>query len=177
MDSRLAQLSHSLEAEPYTGKVTSLCIRRDVGVREHPQTIELDKGKGVLGDRWSWKTWKHLKNGDSDPRVQVAVCNHRIISLFQSESENDYHPGDNIIVDHDLSAPDFATGKQFKVGAAVLEVSDVFNDACAKFAGEFGKEVIKWINLPDHRRLNLRGIYCRIIENGSIHLGDRLTPL
>ena len=171
-DPRLEALHASLNEQPYSAQVTSLCIRKDDGIRQHPNEIEVDVEKGVIGDRWIWRTWKHLPNGDSDPRVQVAVCNARIIGLLQTEKKNPYHPGDNIMVDRDLNAKEFPVGGRFKVGAITLEVTDVYNDACAKFAGEFGKDVLKWINVPEYHDLNLRGIYCRVIEGGTVKLGD-----
>ncbi len=173
-DPRLARLHTSLKDIPYSGKVTALCLRKDDGIRKHLGAIELDIRKGAIGDRWIWRTWKHLENGDSDPRVQIAICNSRIINLIQKEKNNPYHPGDNIMVDHDLSTPLFAAGKQFRIGNVVLEVTDVFNDACAKFAGEFGKDIIKWINISEYRTLNLRGIYCRVIKGGTVHVSDQL---
>jgi hypothetical protein len=176
-DPRLALLEESVLVAPYSTEVTSLCVRKDNGVREHPESIDLDVERGVLGDRWVWKTWKHLENGKSDPRVQVAVCNSRILRLLQEEKFNDYHPGDNIMVDRDLNAAQFPVGGRFKLGPVTLEVTDVYNDACAKFAGEFGKDVLKWINIPQHRPLNLRGIYCRIVSSGQIRLGDKLQLL
>ncbi|MDA0348468.1 MAG: hypothetical protein O3C43_06330 [Verrucomicrobia bacterium] len=174
-DSRLTTLQASLAENPYTGQVTSLCLRIDDGVREYPDSIDIDVEKGAIGDRWIWRTWKYLENGDSDPRVQVAVCNSRIIRLFQKEKNNHYHPGDNIMVDRDLNAEEFPVGGRFNVGSVTLEVTDVFNDACAKFAGEFGKDILKWINLPEYRCLNLRGIYCRVIEGGKIRISDKLV--
>jgi hypothetical protein len=176
-DPRLKKLQASLVEMPYTGQVSSLCLRKDDGVREHPDSIDIDIKNGVIGDRWIWRTWKHLENGDSDPRVQVAVCNSRILELLQTEKANAYHPGDNIMVDYDLSAKEFSEGGRFQLGGVILEVTDVYNDACAKFAGEFGNDVLKWINLPQHRKLNLRGIYCRVIQSGTISMKDSLQVL
>ncbi len=114
------------------------------------------------------------KGSIPDPRVQVAVCNTRIIELLQREKKNPYHPGDNIMVDRELGAEEFPIGGRFQIGEVTLEVTDVYNDACAKFASEFGNDVLKWINVPDYHDLNLRGIYCRVIEGGCIRLGDEL---
>ncbi|MBH52853.1 MAG: hypothetical protein CMI18_00710 [Opitutaceae bacterium] len=176
-DPRLTLLKKSLQSAPYSGRVTSLCARKDDGIREYPDRIDIDVKEGVVGDRWIYKTWKHLENGYSDPRVQVAVCNSRILELLQKEKNNDYHPGDNIVVDHDLSKPDFEIGNCFRLGKVILQVSDVFNDACAKFAGEFGADVLKWINIPDFRNLNLRGIYCKTVQGGGVKIGDKLRVL
>jgi MOSC domain-containing protein YiiM len=173
-DPRLQTLHASIAEHPYSGEVTSLCIRKEDGIRQHPDQIEVNVEKGVLGDRWVWRTWKHLPNGDSDPRVQVAVCNSRVIELLQKEKNNPYHPGDNIMVDRELGADEFPVGGRFTVGEITLEVTDVYNDACAKFAGEFGKDVLKWINIPEYHDLNLRGIYCRVIEGGRVIIGDKL---
>ena len=81
------------------------------------------------------------------------------------------------MVDRDLNAAEFPVGGRFKLGPVTLEVTDVYNDACAKFAGEFGKDVLKWINIPQHRDLNLRGIYCRLVSSGHISLGEKLQLL
>ena len=62
-DPRLKTLHASIAETPYSAEVTSLCIRKDDGIRQHPKQIEVDMEKGVIGDRWIWRTWKHLPKG------------------------------------------------------------------------------------------------------------------
>jgi MOSC domain-containing protein YiiM len=43
------------------------------------------------------------------------------------------HPGDNIILDLEISHANLPTGTLLQVGTAVLRVSDQPNDGCAKW--------------------------------------------
>ena len=48
-------------------------------------------------------------------------------------------------------------GARISVGTAVIEVSEVVNDACVKFAKHYGDDVFAWIRHPDNRERRLRG--------------------
>ena len=83
--------------------------------------------------------------------------------------------GDNIYADLNLTGALLPVGSRLQIGEAVLEVSDVLNDACGKFAQRFGNEALQCVRQPRLRPLRLRGIFCRIIRAGEIRMDDRIV--
>lgn len=158
-------------------KAELLNVRPGPDQREPRQSVELCPERGALGDRWLRKTWMYLPDGRPDPRVQVAVGNSAIISLIQRLTGNSHHPGDTLLTGLDLSVDNLPAGSRLRVGAAVLEVSDVENDACAKFAARHGAVVFNWIRDPARRHLRLRGLFARVLSPGLVRLGDAVEPL
>lgn len=152
-----------------------LSWRPKEGVHEAADTLELCVERGVLGDRWAHHCWMTLPDGRSDPRVQVSVTNFALMSMITGSKENARDCGDNIFVDFDLTEANLPVGAQFKIGEAVLEVSDIENDACGKFAKRFGAEAFQWIRQPENQPLRLRGIFCKIIQGGKVRIGDRVS--
>jgi hypothetical protein len=153
-------------------QVNSLCVRPGPDLREERAVIEFHPEHGAIGDRWKHKTWLYLPDGKPDPRVQVAICNSRVLALIQAATGIRHHPGDTVFTDLDLSEKNLPAGSRLRVGLAVLEISDVENDACAKFAAHYGAPVLSWIRLPQNRLLRLRGIFARVISGGHARVGD-----
>jgi len=164
-----------LQSPQNKGVVTGIAVRPDLDQRAFPDTLHLHPETGVEGDRWIRRTWKYLEDGSPDPRVQVALCNSRFIDLVWKTSGSDHHPGDNLIVDFDLSEQNLPAGFRIRVGTALLEISDVLNDGCAKFAKHYGKEAFAWTRHPDSHPLRIRGCFARILEAGQIRIGDPIT--
>ncbi|RME71489.1 MAG: hypothetical protein D6781_04180 [Verrucomicrobia bacterium] len=154
------------------GRVVQVCVRPDLDRRMYPEVLELCPLRGAVGDRWERRTWMYLPDGRPDPRVQVAVANWRMIEFVQRLAGSDHHPGDTLLVDLDLGADNLPVGVQVRVGTAVIEVSDVENGGCAKFAQHFGEEVLRWIRLPDNRTRRLRGLFARVVSAGTVRAGD-----
>jgi hypothetical protein len=174
----LDRLYRALPPRPTnTSSINALNVRPGPSQREERAAIELDSERGAIGDRWERKTWLYLPDGKPDPRVQVAVCNTPILALIQAATGVRHHPGDTIFTDLDLSTHNLPVGSRLQVGPAVLEISDVENDACAKFAAHYGSEVLQWIRLPENRPLRLRGLFAKIIRSGQVHVGDRIAKL
>ena len=174
----LDRLYRALPPRPTnTAQVNALNVRPGPDQREERTLIELDPARGAIGDRWERKTWLYLQDGRPDPCVQVALCNSPILTLIQNATGVHHHPGDTIFTDLDLSAQNLPVGSRLQIGSAVLEISDVENDACAKFAAQYGPEVLQWIRLPQNRPLRLRGLFAKIICGGQIHAGDTIAKL
>ncbi len=152
-----------------------LSNRPSEGVHEPVDSLELCPAKGIVGDRWEKTAWLKLPDGAPDPRVQVSVTNLNIMALITGSEERARDCGDNLFVDFDLSEANLPVDARLRVGEAVLEVSDVYNDACGKFVQRFGQEAYQWIRDPANHPLRLRGIFCRIIQGGIVRVGDTVA--
>ncbi|OIQ90001.1 hypothetical protein GALL_280910 [mine drainage metagenome] len=169
LDRALAQLGPSPAG---ASTVDCVCVRPGPDLREYPAVLELSAARGAVGDRWERRTWMCLPDGRPDPRVQVAVCNSRIIDLVRRLAGTSHHPGDTLMADLDLSEAALPVGSRLRVGTAVIEVSDVENDACAKFARHYGESFLHWIRLPENRHRRLRGLFARVVQDGQVRVGD-----
>jgi MOSC domain-containing protein YiiM len=101
----------------------------------------------------------------------------RVLDLVWRERDRVAHPGDNIAVDMTLSAADLPAGARLAIGTAILRVSDVPNDGCAKWKVRCGRPAYDWITTPDHLKLRLRGLYAEIEQDGEVRIGDILRRL
>lgn len=169
LDARLA----AIPASPFDGgRVIQVCVRPDIDQRAFPEVVELCPRRGALGDRWERRTWMHLPDGSSDPRVQVAVMDVRVLRFLQDLTGCRHHPGDTVLVELDLDAERLPVGAHLVIGTAVIAVSDVENDACAKFARHYGADVLAWIRAPANRARRLRGLFARVVSGGVVRAGD-----
>jgi len=152
--------------------IDCICVRPDFSERQVLDQVYLSKSEGVVGDRWKRITWIYLENGESDPRIQVSLTNFRILKFISKAQQAITLPGDNFVADIDLSEANMPVGQQLKLGEAIIEVSDVYNDACRKFALRYGVDVMEWIREPTYRHLRLRGIFAKIIKSGWVTKHD-----
>lgn len=174
LDRALAQLGPSPDG---VSTIACVCIRPALDQREYPAVLELSGARGAIGDRWERRTWMYLPDGRPDPRVQVALCNSRFIDLVRRLAGTDHHPGDTLMADLDLSESSLPVGARLRAGTAVIEVSDVENDACAKFARYYGEDFLRWIRLPENRSRRLRGLFARVVQDGHVRVGDPIVRL
>ena len=160
------------------GRVEYLMNRPSEGVHVPVDELYLDEVAGIRGDRWRDTAWLRLPDGRPDPRVQVSLTNTEVIRGFTGiEADSHYRCGDNMYVTLNLSEAALPVGARVRVGGAVLEVSDVENDACGKFAQRFGAEAFKLVRESDTVHLRLRGIFCCIRESGTVRVGDAVRVL
>jgi MOSC domain-containing protein YiiM len=80
-------------------------------------------------------------------------------------------------VDLDLALTNLPAGTRLQVGEAVLEVTAQPHTGCGKFVERFGAAAMKWVNSPEGRALNLRGIYARVVSAGRVRPGDPIAKL
>ena len=171
-----AALDRVVEA-PSEGCVDRLCRRPGFSMREFPENLRLDPECGIENERWLTHPWLKLDDGSPDPRIQVSVLSRRVLELVWTDREGTLHPGDTIVTDMDLSVANLPAGTRLRAGKAVLEVSDLFNDACAKWKARYGSDAYRWVNRPEYRQLRLRGILCRIVKAGTVHVGDAVERI
>ncbi len=169
-----AALGHVRAAPKDHGCIEQLCLRPDYGQRCFMDQIKVTRIAGIPGERWATRPWLRLPDGAPHPGIQICILSRRVLDLVWRDRDKTVHPGDSFIVDMDLSEANLPTGQVLRAGTAMLEVSAIFNDACVKWAARYGQASREWINAPQNRSLRLRGILCRVIQDGIIHDGDRL---
>lgn len=159
-----------------SGKVDFLINRPSEGVHVPVQELYLDVDKGIIGDRWSETAWLRLPDGRPDPRVQVSLTNTKVMQCFTgSQPEAVFRCGDNLYLDLNLTERYLRVGAQVRVGQAILEISDIMNDACGKFSQRFGKQSFAFVRSEENEALRLRGCFARIIRSGTVQAGDAVS--
>lgn len=167
-----------IQAAPKTdAPIDMLCWRPGFGKREFVDELTLTVAGGIPGDRGQTHPWMKLPDGTPDPRIQVSILSKRVLDLVWRDRENVVHPGDPIIADLDTSEENLPVGTRLKAGTAILEVSDVPNPGCVKWKVRYGAAAKDWLVQPDLVRYRLRGVLCRIVQDGVVARTDRLIKL
>jgi MOSC domain-containing protein YiiM len=167
-----AGLEH-LRATPRDEGVVELIVRRPAeGEREVVEEAELDLAEGLVGD--SWQARGRSGGRPSNTNAQVTVMNARATALVAGDRERWPLAGDQLYVDFDLSGDHIPPGTRLELGSAVLEVTADPHTGCKKFNERFGLEALKFVNSPEGRELNLRGINTRVVQPGTVRVGDAM---
>jgi MOSC domain-containing protein YiiM len=170
-----AGLDH-LRAAPKGEGVVELIVRRPtVDEREAVDEAELDLEEGLVGD--SWRARGRSGGRPANEKAQITVMNVRSTELVAGERERWQLAGDQLYVDFDLSGEHIPPGTRLAVGTAVIEVTDDPHTGCKKFSARFGLEALVFVNSPEGRALNLRGINTRVVEPGTVRVGDAIRRL
>ena len=165
-------------AAPRDAGVTRLfCVRPKANARTHPDKLVMTRAAGVVGDLEFRRPWLTLDDGSPDPRTQVSILPWQVLDLVWRERDTVAHPGDNIVVDMNLTVQNLPTGTLLQAGTAVLRISDIPNDGCAKWKVRFGRAAYNWTMSEDRWPLRLRGLFCSVEQDGVIRLGDMLRRL
>jgi MOSC domain-containing protein YiiM len=109
--------------------------------------------------------------------MQLTLMNSRTLALVAQEKERWPLAGDQLIVDLDLSEENLPPGTQLAVGTAVLVVTEQPHTGCKKFMARFGKDALAFVSTPTGKQLKLRGIYTKVVQPGTIRVGDLLRKL
>lgn len=172
-----ARFDWVLAAPGDAGRVESLVIRPAVNQREALQRVLFSPQQGVEGDNWLSNCWKKRPNGESDPDVQVAIMNARMIEVLTNDKSRWPLAGDQLFVDFDLSVSNLAVGDRLQVGAAVLEITAEPHRGCSKFKKRFGPDALAFVNSKQGDAHRLRGVYAKIVTAGEVCVGDDIRKL
>ncbi|MGE3403246.1 MAG: MOSC domain-containing protein [Vicinamibacterales bacterium] len=153
------------------GTLLLIARRPKPGVREIVTEASLNPDEGVAGDNWK-KRGDFRTRGPADPETQVTIMNARAAALVAESEDRWALAGDQLFVDFDLSLENLPAGTLLAIGSAVVRVSATPHTGCKKFVERFGLDAMKFVNSPVGRALNLRGINARVIQAGSIRVGD-----
>jgi hypothetical protein len=167
----LDQKLEALSAAPADSGSVALIVRRTElgGRREVVARSPLSVQRGVPGDKWDWGSKRK-------PEAQITVMQTGVATLIANGQPLSLF-GDQLFVDLDISKENLPLGTQLRIGNAIVEVTPKPHNGCEKFAARFGAAALRFVNKPDTRHRNLRGIYVRVIEDGEAAAGDRVEVL
>lgn len=172
-----AGLSHILASPQDDGVLEAIVIRPEKGQRQELQSCELSLQDGTLGDHWAKGCWKSTEDGRPHPDVQICIMNARCIALIAGDRDRWALAGDNLFVDFDLRPENLPPGQRLRIGDAVIEITDVPHTGCASFVERYGRAAVVFVNGPKGKALRLRGIYARVVRDGRVTVGDRITKI
>jgi len=77
----------------------------------------------------------------------------------------------------DLSKENLPAGSQISIGSAILEVTPMPHTGCEKFVARFGLDAMKFVNSEVGKEFCLRGINAKVVQEGTIRVGDTAKKL
>lgn len=151
------------------GGLTAIARRLRDGMRELPATAELSVEEGLVGDAWS-------RRPPRNPNAQITVMRQDIALLIANGQPLTLF-GDNLFVDFDISDAHLPAGTRLSVGACIVEVTPEPHTGCAKFKSRFGFDALRFTAQKHIRPHNARGMHWRVVEGGTISVGDSIEVM
>jgi hypothetical protein len=159
------------------GMLKMIVRRPNVDERELVEECELDLEHGLVGDSWKVRGSSHTPDGSANVNAQLTIMNARVIALLAQDKVRWPLAGDQLYIDMDLSEDNLPPGTRLALGSAVIEVSAEPHSGCKKFSSRFGMDAIKFVNSSEGKQLHLRGINTKVIQAGTIRVGDTLKKI
>lgn len=165
---------NGIEDYPTIGTVELIVCRPRIEERNELTEGYISSDYGLDGDNWKRRG---SKSGNALPGAQIALMSTKIIGIVTDDKNRWKLAGNQFFVDFDLSEENLPVGQQIRIGNAVLEISDVPHHGCGKFSRRFGIDATKFINHKDFSGLRLRGVMTKVIESGSVKIGDKIEKI
>jgi hypothetical protein len=177
MEALEAGLPYIREAPRDRGVLRMIVRRPAVDARELLETGELSLEEGLVGDTWRVRRSSRSADGRAHRDMQLNLMNARAAALVAQRDDRWPLAGDQLYVDLDLSGENLPAWTKLSIGSAVIEVTDQPHTGCGKFVERFGLDAMKLVNSPVGRALNLRGVNARVVQPGTIRVGDVVRRL
>lgn len=168
-----ARLTGILEAPDDLGRLEIIVRRPAEGERELIDEGRLDLELGLIGDRWAARD----ERTPVYMLAQITVISTRVLAAIEPDRGRWPQAGDQLFVDLDLSEENLPIGSRLAIGTAVIEISETPHTGCAKFSSRFGSDALRWVNSPTGRFHRMRGLNARIVEPGTVRVGDTVRKV
>jgi hypothetical protein len=165
-------LPEILQSPKDNGTLAGIVIRQEKGERRELGSCELSLALGIHGDRWAKGCWMTTDAGSPHPDVQICIMNSRGIALIAQDRGNWAPAGDNLFIDLDLTPGNTPPGTRLAIGTAVIEITDTQHNGCESFIRRYGRDACVFVNTGQGKRMRLRGIYGRVVQDGCVSVGD-----
>jgi len=172
-----AGLAHVQGSPADAGPLRMIVRRPAKGEREVLDEGELDLTAGLVGDNWLTRRSSRTSDGTAHPGMQLNIMNSRVVALVAQDESRWSLAGDQLYVDLDLSAENLPPGTRLSLGDAIIEATAQPHTGCKKFVRRFGVDAMKFVNSQTGRWWRLRGINARVIQSGTIRVGDVVRKL
>ena len=167
-----------LRAAPRDVGTLDLVVRRPApGEREVLDEGRLSFAEGLVGDTWNVRGSSRTGDGSSHPDMQLNVMSARMIGFLAGDPERRALAGDQLYLDLDLSHDNLPAGTRLAIGEAVIEVTAQAHTGCAKFVQRFGADAMRFVNGRLGRELRLRGLNARVVTEGVVRPGDKVSKV
>ncbi len=170
-------LPHMRSAPADEGTVRAIVVRPKTDERAILSTGKLTPGLGLQGDNWGDSRPAEAIPTEAESSNQVSLMSSRVIAELAVTEDRWPLAGDNLYVDFDLSSENLPPGSRIKVGTALLEITGEPHTGCRKFSRRFGNDAVAFVNSAEGKQLNLRGIFARVLQAGSVRVGDAIKKL
>ncbi|MDE2818806.1 MAG: MOSC domain-containing protein [Chloroflexota bacterium] len=157
------------------GRVEMIARRPEAEQREEVQSARFTAARGLEGDDWLSRAKRKAPDSEPIPETQVTLMNSRVIQLLTDEKSRWAESGDQLFVDLDISMDNLPAGTQLQIGEVILEIGVTPHTGCGKFARRFGAPARKWVMSDAGKHQRLRGVYARVIQDGLITVGDKIS--
>ncbi len=145
--------------------------------REVLEEGKLDLELGLIGDNWKTRGSSRTNDGFGHPDMQLNIMNSRSAALVAQDKDRWKLAGDQLYIDMNLSDKNLPPGSRMKIGSAIVEVTEIPHNGCKKFTERFGIDAVKFVNSPIGKELHLRGINAKVIEAGTVKVGDTVKKV
>ena len=156
------------------GRLELIVRRPATDEREVVGEARLDPELGLVGDRWG------AQDARSTPvflGAQLTLMGTRTLAAIEPDRARWPLAGDQLYVDLDLSTDNLPPGTRLAIGSAIIDVSETPHTGCSKFSARFGGDTQRWVNSEFGRANRLRGLNARIVEAGTVRVGDRIRKV
>ena len=170
-----AGLAHILESPSDVGVLKMIARRPAIEARELLEEAELSLTEGLVGDNWGTRGNQMSPKRTPNPDTQLTLMNARVADLVATTQDRWPLAGDQLYVDFDLSLNNLPAGTRLSIGSAIIEVTNEPHTGCKKVVERFGMNAMEFVNSPQGKQHCLRGINTRVVQAGTIHIGDQIT--